>query len=259
MNISEKGLQMIKGFEGCVLYSYDDATGKVVRANDNVIGTLTIGYGHTLSVKKGQTITQARAEELLRNDIVVYSTHVQVLINNGTIMFKVNQNMFDALTSFCYNLGNGNLTRLVQGRVISEVASKMLLYVQANGKVLQGLINRRNKERELFLTPVVVEYAKPKYNQYVVAPGDNLTNISKKLKVTISKLAELNKIKDLNKIYVGQVLQYQDFKIVDEFIVKKGDNLTKISKLLNVSIEHLANTNNIQDINKIYVGQVLKY
>ncbi|MDE6738048.1 MAG: glycoside hydrolase family protein, partial [Lachnospiraceae bacterium] len=65
--------------------------------------------------------------------------------------FSLNQNQFDALTSFCYNCGNGSLEKLVNGRDAATVADKLLLYNKGGGKVLPGLVRRREEERELFL------------------------------------------------------------------------------------------------------------
>ncbi|MDF2606596.1 MAG: hypothetical protein K0S34_786 [Bacillales bacterium] len=196
MLISKNGLDLIKKFEGCRLQAYLDP-----------VGVPTIGYGHTSRVKLGQTITQAQADELLKDDIKIYSNHVQALIDNKTILFKVNQNMFDALTSFCYNLGKGNLIKLVKGRVISEVSSAMLLYVKAGGRVLNGLVRRRTEERNLFLKPVE-NAVNNSFRVYTVVKGDTLTKISKKLKRTIDTLSKMNNIKDINKIYVGQIIKY---------------------------------------------------
>jgi GH24 family phage-related lysozyme (muramidase) len=189
MFLSEKGLELIKRFEGCRLQAYQD-----------VAGVWTIGYGHTSGVLPGQTITQTQAEEMLKNDLMYYASCVQALIDNKTILFNVNQNMFDALTSFCYNLGKGNLLRLVKGRTVSEVAKAMLLYVNAGGKVVQGLVNRRNAERDLFL--------KQDFKYYTVVSGDTLGKLAKKFNYKISDLARLNDIENVNMIYVGQVLKY---------------------------------------------------
>lgn len=196
MFISENGLNLIKRFEGCRLEAYLDP-----------VGYPTIGYGHIGGVELGQTITQEEADNLLKSDIMYYSNNVQTLIDNHTILFEVNQNMFDALTSFCYNLGKGALFTLVNGRSKEQVASHMTLYVNAGGRPLQGLINRRNAERELFLKPIE-NISHETYQTYVVKKGDNLTTIAKRLNTTVKYLAEINKIKNINLIYVGQALKY---------------------------------------------------
>lgn len=72
-------------------------------------------------------------------------------VRKGLIAFPLNQNQFDALTSFCYNCGNGSLQKLVSGRDAATIADKLLAYNKGGGKVLAGLTKRRNEERELFL------------------------------------------------------------------------------------------------------------
>lgn len=153
MFISENGLNLIKEFEGCILKSYDDYNNKIIDDGETVKGTLTIGYGHIEGVYKGQVITQEQAHELLRNDMFKYCNMVQALIDNGTILFQLNQNMFDSLTSFCYNLGQGNLTRLCRGRNVVEVSEHFTAYINKGSVWEQGLLRRRKAERDLFLKP----------------------------------------------------------------------------------------------------------
>ena len=73
-------------------------------------------------------------------------------VQKGLIQFPLTQNQFDALTSFTYNCGNGNLQKLVSGRDAATVADKLLLYNKGGGKVLPGLVRRREEERALFLS-----------------------------------------------------------------------------------------------------------
>lgn len=134
MNISENGLNLIKQFEGCRLTTYRCPAGK-----------LTIGWGHTANVKEGQTITQKQADDMLKQDMKVYENHV-----NNIVKIKLNQNQFDALVSFCYNCGPGNLKKLVNGRKVEQISDAILLYNKSGGKVLNGLVRRRKAEQELF-------------------------------------------------------------------------------------------------------------
>lgn len=137
MRTGEKGLQIIKNFEGCRLDAYRCPA-----------GVWTIGYGHTAGVHQGMKITQLQAEELLKNDLKVYENYV-----NATGL-TLNQNQFDALVSFTYNCGPGSLNTLVRKRTLSQIADALLLYNKGGGKVLPGLTRRRNAERELFLKPL---------------------------------------------------------------------------------------------------------
>lgn len=142
METSRKGIALIKKFEGCKLTAYQDA-----------VGVWTIGYGHTSGVKKGQKITEEEAEQLLKNDLKTFETGVNILI---LARYKFNQNEFDALVSFAFNLGFGNLEKLTgKGkRNKGQIADAIPLYNKAGGKVLSGLTKRRKEEQKLFLTPV---------------------------------------------------------------------------------------------------------
>ncbi len=137
MKISEKRLALIKEFEGCELNAY--------RCPSNV---LTIGWGHTEDVQEGQTITQEQADNMLIADMEKYEGYVN---NCKEMGFTLNQNKFDALVSFTYNCGPGNLATLVKDRDSSTVAEKILLYVNGANGPLEGLVRRRKAERDLFL------------------------------------------------------------------------------------------------------------
>lgn len=136
MKTSSKGIALIKSFEGCRLRAYRDSE-----------GVLTIGYGHTGDVKEGQVISQGFAEELLKADLMRFERNV-----TRYTPFEMNQNQFDALVSFAFNCGAGNLKKLVSGRNKDQVARKILEYNKAGGRVLAGLTRRRQAERALFLS-----------------------------------------------------------------------------------------------------------
>lgn len=139
MKISETGLNLIKSFEGCRLTAYKDAA-----------GVWTIGWGHTGGVYAGQTITQAEADALLVSDLTKYEKKVDKY--NGT--YDWNQNEFDALVSFAYNIGSIDQLTANGTRSRDVIAGKILEYNKAGGKVLAGLTKRRAAERGLFLTPI---------------------------------------------------------------------------------------------------------
>lgn len=136
MKTSGKGIALIKSFEGCRLQAYRDS-----------VGVLTIGYGHTGDVKAGQVISQGFAEELLKADLMKFERNV-----TKYTPFAMNQNQFDALVSFAFNCGVGNLKKLVSGRTPDQVAKKIPEYNKAGGRVLAGLTRRRQAERALFLS-----------------------------------------------------------------------------------------------------------
>lgn len=142
MQISARGVELVAKYEGCRLEAYKCPA-----------GVWTIGYGHTAGVKQGDTLaSKEAAKELLQKDLAKYAASVNNCIKKGFLTFQPNQNQFDALTSFCYNCGAGNLQRLVSGRSAAAVAEKMLSYNKGGGKVLTGLVRRREEERTLFLS-----------------------------------------------------------------------------------------------------------
>lgn len=142
MQISDRGVQLIAKYEGCRLKAYKCPA-----------GIWTIGYGHTSGVTPGQKLaSEEEARKLLKQDLQHYGEAVNVCVRKQLITFPLNQNMFDALTSFCYNCGAGSLQKLVTGRGKAEVASVMLQYNKGGGKVLPGLVQRRQEERNLFLS-----------------------------------------------------------------------------------------------------------
>lgn len=137
MTTSKNGIDLIKQFEGCRLKAY-----KALPSEQYY----TIGYGHYgADVTAGMTISQADADEFLKRDLVKFEKYVE---KTG---LKLDQNQFDALVSFTYNCGPGNLLKLVAGRTILQIGDAILKYNKAGGKVLKGLTRRREAERALFL------------------------------------------------------------------------------------------------------------
>ena len=153
MKTSEATLRKIEEFEGCVLHAY-----KPVAAEP----FYTIGYGHYgADVSANMTITKEQAHELFKHDIGRFEGYVN---NTG---LALSQNKFDALVSFTYNCGAGNLQKLIKNRNMQQIADAMLLYVKdASGNTLQGLVRRRRWERDLFMRDGVdgCPYSVPTYN-----------------------------------------------------------------------------------------------
>lgn len=142
MKISDKGLDLIKSFEGCRLEAYKDP-----------VGIWTIGYGHTKGVRKGQKITSAQATEFLRQDCATAEKNVSKFDN----IYHWNQNQFDALVSFAYNIGSINGLTANGTRSIQQISNKITAYNKAGGKVLAGLRRRRAAEKKLFNTTIAAE------------------------------------------------------------------------------------------------------
>src|ERR1700759_3326521 len=105
MKTSANGRKFIEGFEGLFLQAYDDANDHIVKLGQRVIGTLTIGYGHTSvagppKVYVGQVITKDMADAILASDLTAVELEVSHLVK-----VPLNQNQFDALVSFQFNTG----------------------------------------------------------------------------------------------------------------------------------------------------------
>ena len=125
MKISQNGINLVKRFEGCRLMAYKCPA-----------GVWTIGYGHTGSdVWQGLTITQAKAEQLLRQDMMKFETHVMKFNNR----YHWNQNEFDALVSFAFNVGSINQLTQNGKRSRAQIAAAMLKYNRGGGEILPGL------------------------------------------------------------------------------------------------------------------------
>lgn len=140
MKISKNGINLIKQFEGLQLKAY-----KCVPTEEKY----TIGYGH-YGVEADMTITKEEAEAILVQDLEKFEKCVM----KYDPVYHFNQNQFDALVSFAYNLGS--IDKLTAGglRSIPAISTKMLEYNKSGGKVLAGLTKRRKAEQELFNTPV---------------------------------------------------------------------------------------------------------
>ena len=130
-----KAIEIIKKYEGCRLTAYKCPA-----------GVYTIGYGHTKGVKKSDKITQEKAEEYLQADLVRFMKNVDKYDKK----YHFNNNEYCALLSFAFNLGSIDQLTAYGTRSKKTIASKMLLYVNCNGKPLRGLINRRRDEFNLF-------------------------------------------------------------------------------------------------------------
>lgn len=165
MKTSQKGVDLIKQFEGCRLQAY-----KAVPTEQ----CYTIGYGHYGSdVSPNMVISQAQAEDFLKQDLAKYESAVNAL------GIPLNQNQFDALVSFAYNCGAGNLKKLVRGRDAQQIADAMLQYNKSGGNVLAGLTRRRQAERELFTSGMTEKktgnpYSEPTKNIRLNSKGNDV-------------------------------------------------------------------------------------
>tara|TARA_Y100001951_G_C11178069_1_gene204263 strand:+ start:164 stop:619 length:456 start_codon:yes stop_codon:yes gene_type:complete len=143
MNISQEGLSLIKKFEGCKLESYKCAA-----------GVWTIGFGSTSGVEEGMEISQERADMLLLEDVEVFEEAV-----NNLVEVDLEQNQFDALVAWTFNLGSTNLKNSTLLKVLNDknyegVPEQIKRWnkatVDGERQVLEGLVRRREAESLLF-------------------------------------------------------------------------------------------------------------
>ena len=141
MKISDKGIELIKSFEGLRLEAYLD-----------VVSVPTIGYGHTKGVKLGDVITEKKAEDYLLDDI-----HDARMCIMRTVPYGLAPHQFDALVSLIFNIGVGafsksTLLKKLKALDIVGAANEFNRWNKAGGVVNKGLTRRRAKERAVFLT-----------------------------------------------------------------------------------------------------------
>ena len=142
MKITNEGINLIKKFEGLRLEAYLCPA-----------GVWTIGYGHTKGVKKGQVITQLEADNLLKEDLSSFEKGVTSLIKSN-----INQNQFDSLVSFAFNLGLANLKSSTLLKKVNAnpndrtIVDEFIKWIYAGGKPLEGLKRRRQAEAYLYFS-----------------------------------------------------------------------------------------------------------
>ncbi|MEQ1069167.1 lysozyme [Acinetobacter lwoffii] len=145
MHISPSGIDLIRNFESLRLNAYDDG-----------VGVWTIGYGTTkypngIRVKKGDTCTLEQAKSYMQHDLKKFEQTV-----NSAVNVPINQNQFDALVSLAYNIGptafeESTLVKRLNEGNYNAAANQFNVWVNAGGKRMQGLVNRRAAEKALFL------------------------------------------------------------------------------------------------------------
>lgn len=157
MKISDVGIGLIKGYEGFSAKAYLCPAGKI-----------TIGYGHTGDeLRMTDVVTRDRAEEILKMDL----KWVEDAINKN-VEVPLKQNQFDALCSFVYNVGAGafaksTMLQLINRGQYDEVPTQLLRWTRAGGKVMAGLVRRRQAEADLWMFSLENSHPTP---QIVDAP-----------------------------------------------------------------------------------------
>lgn len=245
METSQNGINLIKKWEGCYLTAYLCPA-----------GVWTIGYGTTNSdfnitnvrIKQGLIISQSVAENWLRKSV---KQKYEPLVNKYQKVYNFNQNEYDALVSFCYNIGSIDQLTKNGTRSREEIKAHFLAYCNAGGKQLQGLLNRRKDELNLFNTGVS---EKPKTEVDIEKIA--LDVIAGKYGNGEDRKKALGELYSVVQKRVNEILKENNSSIY--YTVVKGDNLTKIARKYGVTIKYLKDLNNIKNANLIYVGQKIK-
>ena len=152
MKASKSAYVLIHTFEGCRLHAYKCPS-----------GVWTIGWGHTVGVYEGMTITREQANELLKKDVAIFEDHLNYALGlddagrmpNG---LPISQHQFDALLSFTFNIGTGNLARSTLLRKVKanpkdpSIRGEFSRWCYGGGKRLSGLVRRRKMEADLYFS-----------------------------------------------------------------------------------------------------------
>lgn len=202
MKTSKVGLELIKSFEGCRLKAY-----KAVSTEKYY----TIGYGHYgADVKAGMQITQTQADAYLVSDLEKFEAKV----NKYNSIYNFNQNQFDALVSFAYNVGSIDGLTNNGKRTIERISEKITAYNKSGGQVLSGLTKRRAAEKKLFDTINIkkqVVVARPTLRKK--SKGEEVSNLQSNLKSALKISLDVDgdfggytesAVKAFQEIYMGK-------------------------------------------------------
>ncbi|MGV8930833.1 MAG: LysM peptidoglycan-binding domain-containing protein [Luteimonas sp.] len=268
-SISQRGVQMLEGFEGYRSHAYPDpGTGGA---------PWTIGYGHTAGVKPGDVISKGQAEQFLKQDLAWAQDAVRSKVD-----VPISQNQFDALVSLTYNLGaNGypGLLSKLNGGDYAGAQQMFGQYVHAGGHVMQGLVTRRASEAALFgnsapgngsgspsapapSTPPTSGHDGAK--NYLVNPGDTLSQIAAHYGVSLNSLLSANpQIHNPDLIHPGQTIHVSggatgNTSATHGYTVRGGDTMSGIAARNGISLSALVNANpQVHNANLIFAGQQL--
>lgn len=141
--VSQTAIDFIKAHEGCSLIVYLDSA-----------HILTVGYGHVTTLPLGSVITQAQADAYLEADVGVAATRLCQIVKPDVIS-SLTENQYAALTSFAFNVGanpDWTIWKVLNARQYDQVPAELMRFVNAGGKKVQGLVNRRADEVKLWST-----------------------------------------------------------------------------------------------------------
>jgi len=156
VNISKEGSDLLKAIEQLRYKTYDDQTGDDI---DSWVHGATIGYGHLIdksewSVYAGRTISEDEANDIFISDLVPFEIAVSVLCPQ-----YLRPHQFDALVILAFNIGirgftDSSVRKMVNDRNASVAYSSLTAawsaWNKSQGQIMQGLINRRNAEMNIW-------------------------------------------------------------------------------------------------------------
>lgn len=197
MKTSDKGINLIKKYEGLRLKAYKCPA-----------GVWTIGYGHTQGVKPNMTITEGQADAYLLEDL----EKIEAYVNAYDSTYHWTQNEFDALVSFTFNCGKANLKNLLKEgrRSKQEISTHIPSYNKAAGVTLSGLVKRRKEEQALFNT-ITIKVESADYYPMYIGSSVNIDEVMEAIGATLD-YDYLAKSKYLKRLPIAKANGIADYK-----------------------------------------------
>ena len=218
--MNQKGFELLKVLEGCSLKAYKLEGEKY----------FTIGYGYSFdeSITEDTVWTQKHAEEMLMKSVGKYEDYVH--IHAGRYGFNFNENQISALTSYCYNRGEGGIIELLGvSKTIEEVSENIVEYWGRSYRYKNALIERRKKEKILFDTKVnsdtkvnIVKHTTKVSKSDIVKSMQNALNLSYDSKLAVDGKIGMKTLKVLKSTFVKNRTENEYAKWIQSRLKERG-------------------------------------